>query len=123
MKWQDIPTALRERLIENPTDYRQPRPVGSLPVPERKCSAEPALDGELPRNEARAVSILVCIVRFGRRILDDDNLAGGNKPLRDCIAERLGINDGDSRIEWEYRQVVTRGAVGTLVTIEMRVCP
>jgi len=120
MKWQDIPARLRERFIENPTDYRQPRTVGSLPVPERKCSAEPALVGESPGKEARAVSIVVCIVRFGRRILDDDNLAGGNKPLRDCIAERLGIDDGDERVEWEYRQVVTRGVIGTLVTIQMR---
>ena len=50
--------------------------------------------------------LLVRIVRVGGRRMDDDNLAGGCKELRDAIASALGRR-GDSEADglfWEYDQ-------------------
>lgn len=38
------------------------------------------------------------------RKLDDDNLRCALKAVRDGAADALGINDGDERIAWRYRQ-------------------
>lgn len=45
------------------------------------------------------------LTRIAPRQLDSDNLASCFKSLRDGIADRMGINDGDSRIIWHYEQV------------------
>src|SRR5690242_18788265 len=47
---------------------------------------------------------VVTITRIGPRPLDTDNLAISAKHVRDGIADRLGINDNDPRVEWRYRQ-------------------
>lgn len=50
---------------------------------------------------------LPCVVRLtrvGPRLLDTDNLAGGFKALRDGIATRLGVDDADPQVVWEYAQ-------------------
>lgn len=62
------------------------------------------------RLAALAVPIhpLPCIVTLTRvapRKLDDDNLASGFKALRDGIADRFGVDDGDPRIRFKYDQV------------------
>lgn len=36
--------------------------------------------------------------------LDDDNLRGSLKAVRDGVADALGTHDRDARITWEYRQ-------------------
>lgn len=64
-----------------------------------------------------SVGYCVTIVSFRRKPVDDDNLITGAKPLRDAIATSLGIDDADRRFLWEYGQVITRGAEGTLVNI------
>lgn len=45
------------------------------------------------------------LTRIGPRRLDSDNLASSFKFIRDAIADRLGVNDGDERINFEYDQV------------------
>lgn len=50
--------------------------------------------------------LVVALVRVSPRLLDDDNLAGAFKAIRDEIAKYFGVNDGDrSRIRFEYAQV------------------
>lgn len=44
----------------------------------------------------------VTLMRYGVRLLDDDNLAGAFKAVRDGIADALGVNDG--KIPWHYDQ-------------------
>ncbi len=65
-----------------------------------------------------------CIItmnRLGRR-LDDDNLAGACKPLRDGIADAFGLNDRDSRIKWVPAQSpAPKGVMGCAITISF--CP
>lgn len=65
-----------------------------------------------------AYRVVVSLVVFRRVALDDDNLSGGCKWLRDAIARSLGIDDGDRRIRFEYSQVVTAGREGTAVRIQ-----
>lgn len=62
-----------------------------------------------------------CIISLsvqGRRRMDDDNLVASLKPLRDAIARSLGIDDGDSRVVWQYSQTETRGQQGVIVSLE-----
>lgn len=57
----------------------------------------------------------ICITRIAPRELDGDNLQGALKAIRDGVTDWLsggyklsnrkgGINDRDSRLQWEYRQ-------------------
>lgn len=51
--------------------------------------------------------ILPCVVtitRIAPRELDDVNLAGGCKSLRDGVADWLGVDDRDPRVSWRYAQ-------------------
>ena len=69
----------------------------------------------IANGQARQVS-LPCVVRLtrvGQKALDsDDNLREAFKTLKDAIARelcggvnRMGVDDGDERITWEYAQV------------------
>jgi len=56
---------------------------------------------------ARASYVLPCVVtltRIAPRTLDSDNNIAGCKACRDGVALWLGVDDADSRIEWEYAQ-------------------
>jgi crossover junction endodeoxyribonuclease RusA len=52
--------------------------------------------------------LTITIERIGKRRLDSDNLAISAKAVRDGIADALGIDDGDPRLDWQYRQSVGR---------------
>jgi len=89
---------------ENPKRERHP-----LSTLDKKSN------GEFRRKTA--VGYCVTIVSFRHKELDDDNLIAGAKSLRDAIATSLGVDDRDKRLSWEYHQVITRGAEGTLVNV------
>lgn len=57
----------------------------------------------------------VTLTRIGPRKLDTDNLLGALKAIRDGIADRLGIDDGDKRVTWIYQQ--EKGEYGVRVFI------
>lgn len=63
-------------------------------------------------------SYRIAIISFRRRRLDDDNFSGGAKALRDAVARWLEIDDGDSRLAWEYHQVIGNGTEQTCVKID-----
>lgn len=48
---------------------------------------------------------VVTLIRVAPRKLDGDNLQSGFKALRDGIADRLGVDDADPRVQWKYDQV------------------
>jgi hypothetical protein len=50
------------------------------------------------------VGIVVLLVRCAPRRLDDDNLAAALKPVRDGVADVLGVDDRDSRVTWVVAQ-------------------
>lgn len=61
--------------------------------------------------------VRVTLIALRDRPLDDDNLANGFKPLRDAVADALGLDDGSPLYEWTYRQVRS-DRPGTVVLIE-----
>lgn len=72
--------------------------------------------GSLGEQKRRPV---VTITSFRIATLDDDNLRGGLKTLRDCIAAGLDLDDAESIVEWRYHQVKvgSRFEQGTLCVI------
>lgn len=55
----------------------------------------------MPRVE---IPCTVKMTRVAPRALDDDNLRGSLKNLRDGIADRLGVDDRSPLVKWEYAQ-------------------
>lgn len=47
---------------------------------------------------------VVTLTRVSPRLLDDDNLRGALKAVRDGVADALQIDDRDPRVRWEYDQ-------------------
>lgn len=47
---------------------------------------------------------VVELIRVAPRRLDGDNLQNAFKGLRDGVADRLGVDDADPRVEWRYGQ-------------------
>lgn len=48
--------------------------------------------------------LVVELTRLSRGELDDDNLRGALKSVRDQVAEWLGVDDRDPRVTWAYGQ-------------------
>lgn len=103
--------------------------VGEQPARplERTASTEQGGEGSVEKPQGQRtrrsrvrssnVGVRVTLVAVRQKRLDDDNLAGGFKALRDAIAESLGIDDGDERVEWIYRQQVGPKPHGTIVMV------
>jgi hypothetical protein len=49
--------------------------------------------------------------------MDSDNSIGSLKSVRDGVADALGIDDGDPRLTWEYRQET--GPFGVRIYLEI----
>jgi hypothetical protein len=61
---------------------------------------------------------VVMLVRVAPRELDDDNLRGALKGVRDGIADAFGINDRDPMVKWDYGQEKrTKAPAGVRITI------
>lgn len=61
---------------------------------------------------------LVTITRIAPRLLDGDNLQGAAKAARDGIADWLGMDDRDPRVEWKYEQEKVAKTCGVRIRIE-----
>jgi hypothetical protein len=61
--------------------------------------------------------VRVLLVRVSPRRLDDDNLRGALKAVRDAVAAWVGIDDGSPRWEWNYDQ--RKGPLGVSLAIGM----
>ena len=77
-------------------------PLEQAPRTREGCASRMGKLGRGPRADS---VVVITMLSFRRRLLDDDNLAAGFKPLRDAIADTLGIDDGDPRVKWEPRQI------------------
>ena len=64
-----------------------------------------------------AATIYVLLVRVSPRRLDDDNLRGALKAVRDAVAAWVGIDDGSPRWKWEYAQ--RKGPLGVSLGVGM----
>lgn len=62
--------------------------------------------------------VVIRLTRIGVGHMDDDNLRGALKAIRDGIAKKLRIDDGSPLIRWEYEQErCVRGGEGVRVEI------
>lgn len=61
--------------------------------------------------------LTITLTRVGPRRMDDDNSCGALKAVRDGVADALGIEDGDPRLTWEYRQET--GAFGVRIYFDL----
>lgn len=72
---------------------------------------------KVPHNaQAFRGPLVITLTRIGKRKLDDDNLRGACKSVRDGVADFLGVNDADPRIEWKYEQ--EKGEYAVRIRIE-----
>ncbi len=70
---------------------------------------------------ASPLPCVVLLTRLSPGLLDDDNLQGACKAIRDGIADRLGVDDRDPRVTWNYAQErCVRGQFGVRVEITGR---
>lgn len=76
---------------------------------------------EFPRHQTVATPLTVTLEHVGPR-MDDDNLARAFKAVRDELARLIGIDDGDARLSWVYRQR-TGAPAGVVVTLEPGAAP
>lgn len=87
----------------------------------RKTAVKEAVRLALPIKSAKwwfGTPIRVTFTRLGTKKLDDDNLTGAFKAVRDVMAEWLGVDDGDtSRVRWVYKQ---RASFVAGIRIEIR---
>lgn len=98
------------------------QPVAGLPDPQREQPAIQTL-ARCPQSKARGTKrpvISIAIVSFREREVDSDNIIAGAKGLRDAIAARLCIDDGDKRIRWHYAIIFSPGIRGTQIVIQSR---
>jgi hypothetical protein len=56
------------------------------------------------RGRKVTLPCVVTLTRIGPNLLDDDNLAGSFKHIRDEVARLIGIDDGSPQIKFEYKQ-------------------
>lgn len=62
--------------------------------------------------------LVVTLTRVAPRRLDDDNLRGALKSVRDGVAARLRIDDASPLVAWEYGQ--EKGEASVRVDIRAR---
>lgn len=94
--------------------------LGAVASQVHKPTARPALEQDVSRGQSgsRGLAVVVTIIAVRNVPCDPDNSRNGYKPLQDSIARSLSIDDGSDRIRFEYGQVVSAGAEGSIVRIE-----
>lgn len=102
---QDELKAVRNKISIGPGCLKLNTPRDLVPDTQRQS---PSLDepvAEVPREAARQGRVRIVVTSYRCRILDDDNLALGAKPLVDCCVE-AGWLPSDAKIwcEIEHRQ-------------------
>ena len=95
--------------------------AAGLPDPKPKpAPRKESLDSDQAQKTGQGRT-LVCVTRYGTRLLDSDNLHGGVKPLVDALRYLGRIREDDpASIELVVRQKkVPKGKTGTQILI----CP
>jgi hypothetical protein len=65
----------------------------------------------------RVIVAAIGMTRIGQKKLDDDNVRGALKAIRDGIADALGTDDGSECLSWAYAQETDRIMQGVRITI------
>lgn len=71
------------------------------------------------RYDKPPLPVVVTLTRLSAGTLDDDNLQGAMKAVRDGVADAYGVADNDPGLAFRYAQArCPRGEFGAQVTIE-----
>lgn len=79
---------------------------GAGPYMARKAATKAVMAEVLPRLAVVPPGPwVVTLTRYGTKRMDDDGVRSALKVVRDCVADWLGVDDGDTeRVKWRYRQ-------------------
>lgn len=70
------------------------------------------------KHDRPVLPVIVTMVRLSAGKLDDDNLLGACKGVRDGVADAYGVADNDPRISWRYAQErCARGKYGVRIEL------
>lgn len=72
-----------------------------------------------PRPKGPCPELTVTLTRVAPHELDDDNLQGRLKAVRDQVAAWLGLDDRDKRVSWRYAQAKPGKPREHWVTVEL----
>lgn len=72
------------------------------------------------RRRSLPLPAIVTLTRYSRGTLDDDNLQGALKAVRDGVADAFRLSDNDSQLTWVYAQ---RSCKGGQFGVEIAVAP
>jgi len=110
--WAKRTTADLDRLEAN-KHCQPPRALErKTQTPRRRTTSSP--QGNI-RDRAPILTVTMTAHILTR--MDGDNLVNALKPVRDEIADWIGVDDADGRIRWETGQVETRGSSGICITL------
>ncbi len=70
----------------------------------RKKAQQIIVLAELSKHPKPELPARITLTRIALRRLDTDNAAGSFKHVQDEIARWMGVDDGDERYDWQYRQ-------------------
>ena len=60
------------------------------------------LRAAMSKDETKRLAVQ--LTRYSRGKLDSDGAVAAGKFVRDAVAECLGVDDGEERVTWHYRQ-------------------
>lgn len=63
--------------------------------------------------------VAITLTRVNGGKMDDDNLRGALKGVRDEVADWLALDDGDPLLDWRYAQEPGRGPAQVRITFEV----
>jgi len=85
----------------------------------QKSTVSLVLRGTVTHMMLSLAPLRVTMTRIAPSVgLDSDNMVSSQKYVRDAIAESLGVNDKDPRVEWVVNQ--EKGPWGIRIRIEAR---
>ena len=73
----------------------------------------------IAKANGRVIVAAIGMTRIGQKKLDDDNVRGALKAIRDGIADALGTDDGSECLSWAYAQETDRIMQGVRITINI----
>jgi hypothetical protein len=123
LKLSQLDPKLRERIQKQIAEEDAARHgvLAGLQTNVAKSAAPTALVSkhEAPQASKDGIVVRITLIAVRRRLLDRlDNATSQFKTLKDLIAEALGVDDNDERIDWELEQVKTTGVEGTIMKVE-----
>ena len=117
-EWEKFPEHIKKQIRKHLNENKNKNARSADTKPKRSGRETLVVEGKTPTSLVNLTGeVIVRITRVSPRRLDDDNLSGGCKQLRDAIASLLG-RKGDSEkdgLRWIYEQ--EKGKAETIIEI------